>query len=85
MDMDPHQSWIKEFNDFVTYWEREIDSLKNTAIDPDECNVISELFNRDKNILLCKKPSSFTDDEFISHITPLTTKLDVCLAMALKK
>jgi len=82
MDVDLGQIWMKEFYDFVSHWEKEIDSLKSMKINPEECNLICESFHKDKNMLLCRKPSSFNDDELISKLNPLVNKLDSCLAMA---
>jgi len=77
------KEWTHDLQDFIQYWEKEVDELKERKVNSDECCEIVELFHRDRDLLLSRRPSAFTDEDVIVQIEPIANKLDVSLAMAL--
>ena len=83
MESTSAEEWTKDFQNFLEYWLNEVDVLKEKHLGSEECYQISDLFQRDRNILLCMRPTSISDDELVSKLQPLTQKLDTSLAIAL--
>lgn len=83
MESDRQQAWVKDLHNFILYWEKEVDTLKEKKINPNACNEIVEVFHRDRDMLLCRRPSDVSDEIIISQLSPLASKLDSSLAMAL--
>ncbi|MFH1101275.1 MAG: hypothetical protein V1726_04485 [Methanobacteriota archaeon] len=77
------ETWMQDLQEFISYWEKEVDVLKERKLDSEECCEIADLFHRDRDLLLCRRPTNVFEEEVVSRLLPLTSKLDVSLAMAL--
>jgi len=74
---------MQDLREFLMYWEREVDMLKEKQLDSEECSEIADLFHRDRDLLLCRRPLGVAEDDIASRLQPLAGKLDASLAMAL--
>jgi hypothetical protein len=75
--------WVKDVCEFISHWEHEVDSLRQQQVDVRQCREIVDVFQREKDLLLCRKPVSVSDQSVMTRLTPLSSKLDTSLAMAL--
>jgi len=83
MRMACDETWMQDFQEFISFWEKEVDVLKERKLDSEECCEIADLFHRDRDLLLCRRPTTMFEEEIISRLEPLANKLDASLAMAL--
>jgi len=83
MGLSAEEIWAHELIEFIQYWEKELDALKEKKLDSDECSEIMDLFHRDRDLLLCRKPLGFVEDGVMMQLTPLSVRLDASLAIAL--
>jgi hypothetical protein len=82
MDLNVEDNWVKDLHEFISLWEHEINNIRNMRLNSDECSEIMEIFHRDMDLLLCRRPVGFLDD-IVSKLEPLSNELDTSLAMAL--
>ena len=82
MDIDDDVDWINDLHEFISHWEHELEAIKDKQLDERECSDIAERFQKDKNILLCRRPVGISEEK-IMRLEPLTSRLDASLAQAL--
>ena len=80
MTMNPEHTGVNDLDTFIAHWEREVERLKEQALEFDECCKISDGFHRDWNGLLVRRTTSLSDNEYI-RLQELDTKLNSALAM----
>lgn len=80
---NPSEAWATDFEEFMAYWVKAVDVLKEKHLGSEECTEITLLFHRDRDLLLCTRPSNISDDDLVSKLQPLEQKLDASLAIAL--
>ncbi len=73
-------NWNNEFEKFMTHWEHEAEKLKDTTLDLEGCCKISDVFHKDWDGLLIRKPEEVSDD-ILLRIEQLDSKLNSTLAM----
>ena len=81
MDADVERNWLDELEKFISHWERETETIKERTLDPEECNKISDVFHRDSDGLLVRRPVGISDDEIYTRLEKLDGKLNSTLAM----
>ena len=82
MNISDDVDWINDLHEFISHWEHEVESIEDRQLDERECNIIAERFQKDKDILLCRRPVGVSDEQ-ITRLEPLTSRLNVSLAQAL--
>jgi len=83
MDEIRHQEWIHDLQDFISYWNQELDDISRRKVDSDECSEIMDSFHKNMDFLLLRRPADIVEEDFIGQLRPLLNKLDSSLAMAL--
>ena len=76
------EKWREEVEHFIAHWEHETESIKQRMLHPDECTKISDLFHKDSDGLLVKRPVVIADNEVFSRLERLDDKLNAALAMS---
>jgi len=82
MDVDYQRDWHIQVEDFISRWENETVMISRQTLNPDECGKISEHFHRDFNGLLVRRPPGSADNDVVSRLEELNSKLGSSLAMA---
>ena len=80
---DFEENWLREIEDFISFWEKEIEDIMEKKLDPQECHMISKKFSRERDFLLSRKPVGVSDENLVSRLQPLNSKLNISLAVAL--
>ena len=80
-ELDVEENWLDELEKFISHWERETETIKERALDPKECNRISDVFHKDSDGLLVRRPVVISDDEIFTRLERLDGKLGSALAM----
>jgi len=80
-ESDVEENWLDELEKFISHWERETETIKERTLDPEECNKISDVFHRDSDGLLVRRPVGISDDEIFTRLERLDGKLSSALAM----
>ena len=83
MEENVEETWMRELQEFISHWENEVNSIQEQQLDSRECSNIVEHFQRERDLLLCKKPVGISDEHSVIRLEPLANKLDASLAMAL--
>jgi len=81
MDADVERNWLDELEKFISHWERESEIIKERTLDPEECSKISDVFHRDSDGFLMRRPVGISDDEIFTRLERLDGKLSSALAM----
>lgn len=81
MDADVERNWLDELEEFISHWERESEIIKERTLDPEECSKISDVFHRNSDGLLMRRPVGISDDEIFTRLERLDGKLSSALAM----
>lgn len=83
--MDTHivdkDKWLSEVEQFIDYWENATEEIQERALHPDECSDISEMFQKDSDGLLLRRPTDVSDQEILTKLDQLDSKLNSSLAM----
>ena len=79
-DQEVERNWLNDFEHFLLRWEQETEGIKEKTLDPDECFRISEMFHKDWNGLVIRKPVNVAGD-FFNRFEQLDHKLTTTLAM----
>ena len=82
MESEVEKIWRLNVENVISRWERETETLKDKTLNPDECHKISDMFHKDTNWLLVRKPAETIDDDIITRLDQLDNKLNSTLAMA---
>jgi len=82
MDIEIEKHWLEELESFISHWEQETEMIREKALPPDECVKISDVFKRDSDGLLVRRPVGVTDHTVMSRLEALDNKLTTTLAMA---
>jgi hypothetical protein len=75
--------WNHDLQDFIAYWNQELDNIRRRRVDSNECVEIMDTFHKNMDYLLLRRPAEIIEDEYIGQLQPLLNKLDASLAMAL--
>lgn len=81
MEADVERNWLDELEEFISHWERETEIIKERTLDPEECSKISDVFHRNSDGLLMRRPVGISDDEIFTRLERLDGKLSSALAM----
>ena len=81
MEANVERNWWDELEEFISHWERESEIIKERTLDHEECNRISDVFHRDSDGLLVRRPVGISDDEIFTRLERLDGKLSSTLAM----
>ncbi|GAH03084.1 unnamed protein product [marine sediment metagenome] len=81
MELDVERDWLDELEKFISRWESETESIKQRTLDPEECGKITDIFHRDSDGLLVRRPVGISDEEIFSRLERLDGKLGSALAM----
>ena len=81
MESDVEKNWRTELEDFISHWERETETIKFKTLNPQECDEISKLFQKDSDGLLVRRPPWMSEDEIYTRLEKLDNKLSSTLAM----
>ena len=76
------KSWMEELDNFISSWENEVEIIRQKSLDLDQCNTISEMFQKSSNGLLIRRPAGLSDEEIFSRLEQLDNKINSVLAMA---
>jgi len=82
MEADVEKIWLDELEEFISHWEREAETIKERTLDLDECCKISDVFHKNSDGLLVRRPVGISDDEIFTRLERLDGKLNSTLAMA---
>lgn len=82
MQNDGKQQWLEEFDHFVFYWEQEAELLKEKQLSLSKCNEITDIFHKNSDGLLIKRPDEIAEEEILSRLEQVSDKLNCVLAMA---
>ena len=82
METDNKQHWLEELEQFITHWEQETELLKEKQLDLNECDEITDVFHRNSDGLLVRRPVEISDEEIFTRLEQLDNKLGSVLAMA---
>ena len=80
-DENSERIWLDELERFIFHWEKETETIKERALDPNECSKITDVFHRDSDGLLVRRPVSIADEEIFTRLEQLDGKLNSVLAM----
>jgi len=78
---DVEENWINEAEKLILHWERETELIKSRVIDLQECSRISDVFRKECDSLLIRKPVGMTNEEVYTKMEKLGNKLNSTLAM----
>ena len=81
MESDVERNWLDELEKFISHWESETESIKQRTLDPGECGKITDIFHRDSDGLLVRRPVGISDEEIFTRLERLDGKLGSVLAM----
>jgi len=81
MGTEDERIWRHELEKFISHWERETETIKDRSLDLDECSKISDIFHKDSNGLLVRRPVGISDEEVYTRLEKLDNKLNSALAM----
>ena len=81
MELDVERNWLDELEKFISHWESETELIKQRTLYPDECDKISDIFHRDSDGLLVRRPVEISDEEIITRLEKIDGKLGSALAM----
>ena len=79
---DMKKNWWNEFEKFISHWEGESQSITEKSLDPNECNKITDIFHRDSNGLMVRRPVDIPDEKIQTRLEKLDSRLNSVLAMA---
>jgi hypothetical protein len=83
--MDTHMvekdKWFTEVEQFFSYWKKATEEIQERSLHPNECSDISEMFQQDSDGLLLRRPVGISDQEILSKLDQLDSKLNSSLAM----
>lgn len=84
MDLEPDvkKNWLNELENFISHWEEETKTIKDQTLDPEECYRISDVFHKDSDGLLVRRPIEISDDEIYTRLEKLDGQLNSALAMS---
>ena len=80
-EVDAKGNWLDELEKFISHWEQETESIRQRSLDLDECNNITDVFHRDSDGLLVRRPVGISDEEIFTRLERLDDKLGSTLAM----
>ena len=80
-ESDMEKTWLDEFERFISHWEQETEDLKGRMLDHQECNSITDIFHRDSDGLLVRRPVEISDKEILTRLERLDGQLSSVLAM----
>jgi hypothetical protein len=80
LESDDEKNWLNEFEKFISHWEEETEKLKVKSLDLEECCKISDVFHKEWDELLIKRPEGISND-IILKFERLDNKLSSVLAM----
>ena len=83
MESSSEENWVKDLHEFVSHWEEKVANIKEKRLGSQECTEIADLFQKDQEVLLSRRPVGVSDDHVFVKLQPLANKLDASLAMAL--
>lgn len=81
MESDIERDWFNELEKFISHWEQETETIKERILDPNECSEITDVFHRDSDGLLVRRPVEISDEEIFTRLERLDSKLSSALAM----
>ena len=81
MEVDNKQHWLEELEQFISHWEQETELIKEKQLELDECNEITDVFHRNSDGLLVRRPVEISDEEIFTRLERLDGKLSSALAM----
>ena len=81
MESDIERDWFNELEKFISHWEQETKTIKERTLDPNECSEITDVFHRDSDGLLVRRPVGISDEEIFTRLERLDGKLGSALAM----
>ena len=81
LESNDEKSWLNELEKFISHWEQETESIRQRSLDLDECNNITDVFHRDSNGLLVRRPVEISDEEIFTRLERLDGRLNSVLAM----
>lgn len=81
MKVDNKQHWLEELEQFISHWEQETELIKEKQLELDECNEITDVFHRNSDGLLVRRPVEISDEEIFTRLERLDGKLSSALAM----
>jgi len=79
---DVKKDWWDEFEKFISRWEGETQSIMEKSLNPEECNKINDIFHRDSDSIMVRRPADISDEEIITRLEELDGRLNSVLAMA---
>ena len=83
--MDTHivekDKWLSEVEQFFRYWEQANEEIQERSLHPDECSDITEMFQQDSEGLLLRRPVGVSDQDILTRLDTLDSKLTSSLAM----
>jgi hypothetical protein len=82
MCIDGEQQWLEEFDHFIFYWEQEAELSKEKQLSLSKCNEITDIFHKNSDGLLIKKPGHITEKEILTRLQQVNEKLNCVLAIA---
>ncbi len=82
MESDVERNWLDELERFISRWEMETETIKDKVLDPEECDNISTLFQKDSDGLLVRRPVGISDEQILTRLERMDSKLSSVLAMA---
>ena len=81
MESDIERDWFNELEKFISHWEQETETIKERILDPNECSETTDVFHRDSDGLLVRRPVEISDEEIFTRLERLGSKLSSALAM----
>jgi hypothetical protein len=81
MESDIERDWFNELEKFISHWEQETETIKERTLDPNECSKITDVFHRDSDGLLVRRPVGISDEEIYTRLERLDNRLGSALAM----
>lgn len=81
MESDIERDWLVELEKFISHWEQETETIKERILDPEECGKITDIFHRDSDGLLVRRPVDISDEEIFTRLEQLDNRLGSALAM----
>ena len=81
MESDIERDWFNELEKFISHWEQETETIKERTLDPNECSEITDVFHRDSDGLLVRRPVGISDEDIYTRLERLDGKLSSALAM----
>lgn len=81
MESDIERDWFNELEKFISHWEQETETIKERTLYPNECSEITDVFHRDSDGLLVRRPVGISDEDIYTRLEKLDNRLGSALAM----